>query len=110
MFSFLKSTNVTLLAREVKFDASNLQNPIVIERRQKGLFHLGFEKTSSSGPFISLRGQRQFDCHMRRKKAIQLFASKFVVWLFGWLRHKQNFHCDFFFFSADVNFPASSVV
>jgi len=38
MFSFLKSTNVTLLAREVKFDASNLQNPIVIEGDRKGFF------------------------------------------------------------------------
>lgn len=36
MFSFLKSTNVTLLAREAKFDASNPQNPIVIEGDRKG--------------------------------------------------------------------------
>ena len=36
MFSFLKSTTVTLLAREAKFDASNPQNPIVIEGDRKG--------------------------------------------------------------------------
>ena len=36
MFSFLKSTTVTLLAREAKFDASNTQNPIVIEGDRKG--------------------------------------------------------------------------
>ena len=38
MFLFLKSTTVTLLAREAKFDASNPQNPIVIEGDRKGFF------------------------------------------------------------------------
>ena len=36
MFSFLKSTTVTLLAREATFDASNPQNPIVIEGDRRG--------------------------------------------------------------------------
>ena len=38
MFSFLQSTTVTLLAREAQFDASNPQNPIVIEGDRKGFF------------------------------------------------------------------------
>ena len=36
MLSIFKSTTVTLLAREAKFDASNPQNPIVIEGDRKG--------------------------------------------------------------------------
>jgi len=36
MLSIFKSTSVTLLARDVKFDSSNPQNPIVIEGDRKG--------------------------------------------------------------------------
>ena len=71
MFSFLQSTTVTLLAREAQFDASNPQNPIVIEGDRKGFFIWVLKKLRLVDPsfrlevkdnlIVTCAGQKKYD-------------------------------------------------
>ena len=78
MFSFLQSTTVTLLAREVQFDASNPQNPIVIEGDRKGFFVWVMKKLRLIDPSFRLEVKDNLIVTRAGKKKYQYLPTSLL--------------------------------